>query len=412
MVALAPPRTSSALWTRNFSLYFTARSVALLGDGMLPVAVALAVGGAGFGPTGVGLVLAAFMVPFALLILFGGVFADRFTARRMMIGADLVRVATQSVVAVALFAGEPSLWLLVAMSAIAGAAAAMFQPGVNGMVRRVAADPQRANGTLRVADAIAQLAGPALSAILVAAINAGVVYAVNAATFAVSAVCLLALRLGAEPVVEKGTSMLRKLREGWFEFSSRTWMWGVIAIFSSMAMLTFAPLYPLGSALVTERLGPTAYGWVMSAMGAGTILGGLIAIRLKPVRMLRAGAVALIGFALMPLGYAVHAPFAGLIALHVLGGASWAFWSVMWSTSVQTQVAPEVLNRVTAYEVAGSVGSIPIGQALAGPMAALVGAEVVMGFGSAVGLACCLALLAVPAIRGLRRAGLAEHAKA
>src|ERR1043165_2679711 len=131
VVALAQPRTPSALWTRNFSLYFTARSIALLGDGMLPVAVALAVGGAGFGPTGVGLVLAAFMVPFALLILFGGVFADRLTARRMMIGADLVRVVTQSVVAVALFSGDPSLWLLVAMSAIAGAAAAMFQPGVN-----------------------------------------------------------------------------------------------------------------------------------------------------------------------------------------------------------------------------------------------------------------------------------------
>ena len=196
MTTLAPPRSTSPLWTRNFSLYFVARSVALLGDGMLPVAVALAVRGAGFGASGVGFVLAAWMAPFALLILFGGVFSDRFTARKMMIGADLVRVGTQAVVAAAMFSGRPSLGLLIAMSALAGAAAAMFQPGVNSMVPRVSADPQRANATLRVADAIAQLAGPALSATLIAAVGAGMVYAVNAATFAVSALGLLILRLG------------------------------------------------------------------------------------------------------------------------------------------------------------------------------------------------------------------------
>jgi MFS family permease len=403
MTTLAPPRATSPLWTRNFSLYFVARAVALLGDGMLPVAVALAVRGAGFGASGVGFVLAAWMTPFTLLILFGGVFADRFTARKMMIGADLARVGTQAVVAAAMFSGRPSLWLLVIMSALAGAAAAMFQPGVNSMVPRVSADPQRANATLRVADAIAQLAGPALAATLIAAVGAGMVYAVNAGTFAISALCLLTLRLGPQPVAERGVSMLRNLREGWWEFRSRTWMWGVIAIFSVMAMMTFAPLYPLGSGLVTDRLGQTAYGWVMSSLGAGTIVGGLIAMRYKPRRPLLAGAIALLGFPLISLSYAVHASLAGLIGLHMLGGAAWAFWSVMWSTSVQTQVAPEVLNWVTAYEVAGSVGSIPVGQALAGPLAGLVGAENVLGFGAVVGLAGGLAMIAVPAIRNLRR---------
>jgi MFS family permease len=407
MATLAPALGDTRLWTRNFSLYFVARAVALLGDGMLPVAVALAVRGAGFGSTGVGLVLAAWMAPLVLLILFGGVFADRFTARRMMIGADLVRVLTQAVVAAALFSGRPQLWLLIAMSALAGAATAMFEPGVKSMVPRVAADAQRANATIRVADSVAQLAGPALSATLIAAVGAGMVYVVNASTFAVSAACLLALRLAPMPAPEKTVSMLRNLREGWQEFRSRTWMWTTIVIFMARGLLVFAPIYPLGSGLVTDRLGEQAYGWVLSALGAGTIVGGLIAMRYRPVRPLAAGSVALFGFALIPLSYAVHASLAGLLAGHVLGGAAWAFWSVVWSTSVQTQVPPEVLNRVIAYEVAGSVGCIPIGQALAGPVAGLVGAETVLGFGAAVGLACCLAQLAVPAIRNLRR-GLPE----
>ncbi|GIG56293.1 MFS transporter [Longispora fulva] len=403
MATLAPPIGHTRLWTRNFGLYFVARSVALLGDGMLPVAVALAVRGAGYGASGVGYVLAAWMTPLVLLILFGGVFADRFTPRRMMIGADVVRVGTQAVVAAALLSGRPSLGLMIAMSALAGAATAMFEPGVKSMVPRVSEDAQRANATLRVADAVAQLAGPALSATLIAAVGAGMVYVVNAGTFAVSAVCLLALRLAPAPPPEQAVGMLRNLREGWREFRSRTWMWTTIVIFMARGMLVFAPVYPLGSGLVTDRLGEQAYGWVLSALGGGTILGGLIAMRYRPRRPLAAGSVALFGFALIPLSYAVHAPLAGLIALHVLGGAAWAFWSVVWSTSVQTQVPPDVLNRVIAYEVAGSVGCIPIGQALAGPVAGLVGAEAVLGFGAVVGVACCVAQLAVPAIRNLRR---------
>ncbi|WP_218579623.1 MFS transporter [Phytohabitans houttuyneae] len=394
----------AGLWTRNFGLYFVARSVALLGDAILPVAVALAVRGAGYGDSGVGLVLAAWMGPFAALLLFGGVFADRFTARRMMIGADLVRVATQTVVAVALLTGRPSLWLLLVMSALAGSAAAMFQPGVASTVPRVAADVQRANATLRVADAGAQLLGPVLAATLTAAFGAGVVYLLNAGTFAISAACLVALRLGPAPVVARGASMLRDLREGWYEFRSRSWMWSVILIWAGYGVLLFGPIYPLGSGLVTERLGEHAYGFTMSALGAGTVVGGLVAMRYRPARPLAAGAVALLGFAMIPLTYATHAPLGLLLGGHAVGGAAWAFWSVMWATSVQTQVPPDVLNRVSAYEIAGSVGTVPIGQALAGPAAALFGAESVLGVGAAVGVAGCLVLLAVPGIRGLRRA--------
>ncbi|GAA4730144.1 MFS transporter [Phytohabitans rumicis] len=404
MATLAPPRTPTGLWTRNFGLYFVARSVALLGDAMLPVAVALAVRGAGFGDSGVGFVLAAWMAPFAALVLFGGVFADRFTARRMMVAADLVRVGSQTVVAAALFSGHPPLWLLLAMSALAGSAAAMFQPGVASMVPRVAADVQRANATLRVADAAAQLIGPAFAATLIAAFHTGTVYVLNAGTFAVSAACLLALRLPPAPPVGRGTSMVRNLREGWHEFRARTWMWSVILVWSVYGVLLFGPIYPLGSGLVTERLGAQAYGLTMSALGAGTVVGGIVAMRYRPARPLAAGAVALFGFALIPLSYAAHATLPLLVAGHVIGGGAWAFWSVMWATSVQTQVPPDVLNRVSAYEVAGSVGTVPIGQVLAGPAAGVLGAQTVLGAGAAVAVAGCLVLLAVPGIRGLRRA--------
>ncbi|WP_026212297.1 MFS transporter [Longispora albida] len=404
LTPLAPP-SPARLWTRNFTLYFLARTVAMLGDAMLTVTVALAVRGAGHGDSGVGYVLAAWMVPFIALLLFGGVYADRFSAQRMMIGADLVRVVTQAAMAVALFAAYTPLWLLIGLSAVSGAAAAMFQPGVAGLVPRVAGDVQRANATLRVADALAQLTGPAVAALLVSLIGAGMVYAVNATNFVVSAVCLFALRLAAVPLIPKGSTMRADLRAGWVEFRGRTWMWSIILIWMVFGSSVYGPLIPLGSGLVTGQHGEQAYGWVMSALGAGTILGGLVALRLRPARPLAAGGVALFGFALVPLAIAAGGSMPVLLAAHAAGGASWAFWSVMWATSVQTQIPPDVLNRVSAYEVAGSVSGVPVGQALAGPLAAAFGASVVLGAGSVITVGVCLAVLAVPAVRNLRRIG-------
>ncbi|MCC5576628.1 MFS transporter [Microtetraspora sp. AC03309] len=392
------------LWTPDFGFYFTGRVVSMLGDTMLPVAISLGVLGAGYGPTGVGFVLASWMAPFGALILFGGVFADRFTARRMMIGADVVRLVTQSAMAAAFLAGTPDLWQIVVLSAISGAAAAMFQPGVNSMVPQVASDLQRANATLRVADAMAQLLGPALSGVLVGVGGAGLVFVVDAGTFAASAVCLLLLRVRPSPSATPGSSMLRNLREGWDEFRSRTWMWSVIIIWIFYGVMVFGPLLPLGSALITESHGRGAYGWVMSAAGAGTVVGGLVAVWFRPSRPLMAGAIAMSLYFLEPLALALHMPLPVVAAAFATNGAVWGFWSVMWATSVQTQVTQDVLNRVTAYEVAGSVLSVPVGQALAGPVAARLGAENVLAAGFVVGLAGVACLLSVPAIRGLRRA--------
>lgn len=408
------------LWDRRFTLYFAARTVSLFGDAMMPVAAALAVG-ALYGISGVGIVLGTWTGTFVLLVLFGGVFADRFGARRMMVGADLVRVLTQGVLAAAFFAGRPPFWLLVAMAALAGAAVAMFLPGANGMVPLVAAEPQRANATLKVADALAHLLGPALAGLLIALTGAGAVYAIDAGTFLLSALCLALIRLapaaadtdtgtgteGAITAASPVRSLRRDLRQGWHEFRSRTWMWAVILIWVAYGVLLFGPLVPLSSALIGARLGPDAYGLAVSFLGAGTVLGGLLALRLRPARPLAAGAVAMALHTVLPLCVALDSGLPVLLAGHVLGGGALAFWSVMWATSVQTHTPPAVLNRVSAYELAGSVSGIALGQILAGPATALASPGRLLLVSAGTCLAGCAALLAIPAIRSLRRAGAA-----
>lgn len=380
-------------------MYFAARVVSLLGDAMMPVATALAVG-AVYGVSGVGYVLAVLTASFVIFVLFGGVFSDRVGARAMMVGADLVRIVTQAAVAVAFFTGTPPLWLLLLASFLSGTAAAMFQPGLNGMVPLVAKDPQRANATLKIADAGTQLAGPALAGVLMAVTGAAAVYTVDALTFLVSALCLAVIRVA--PVLERTAStVLRDLKQGWYEFRARSWMWSVIIVWIFYGALVFGPAIPLGSQLIGQRLGGAAYGWVMAGMGAGTVIGGLIAIRFRPARPLAAGAAALVGFVFIPLSVALQAPLPVLMAGHLIGGCSAAIWSVMWSTSVQTRVAPDVLNRVTAYEIAGSVSGMAVGQALAGPVTRVIDPLDLMKVSALASVGVCVALLLIGPIRNL-----------
>lgn len=394
------------MWTRDFDLFFTARAVAKLGDSMLPVALAAGLLQQGYGAGAVGLAMASSVAVFAGLVIFGGVIADRFDTRLLMIGADAVRVVTQGFAAVLFFSGHVVLWQVCAIGAVNGAASALFQPGVASTVPRLAADIQKANGAVRVAESVASLAGPAFAGLLVGFSSAGAVFVVHSGTYLVSALCLLLLRLpAAAPRAEKTPTRFRAdLVEGWHEFRSRTWLWGVISVWGLFMIAAWGPAVPLVATLVVQDHGPKAYGLVNSALGAGTVIGGLLALRLRPRRMLRAGSYAFFGVSLFPAAVGAGLPVSGMAACALVAGAGSAFWGVMWATTVQTQVRPEVLNRIHAYDVAGSLAMMPIGQALAGPAASLFGTETVLLTGGVVVLLAASTLLAVPGIRRLPRA--------
>ncbi|GAA2805097.1 MFS transporter [Kitasatospora paracochleata] len=396
-------RPEPAIWSRNFRLYFTARSSGLLGDAMLPVAVSAGLLAAGRPLGTVGYAMAFLIAPFAGLVLVGGVLADRFTARRLMIIADLVNLTTRALLAVLFFRGVDQLWQLYALLAVAGTAAAMFQPGAASTVPLVARDVQGANGVLRISEAATTLLGPAVAGLLAGAAT-GWVMVIAAVTYGISALCLFTLRLGPVPAPPPGDSLWRNLVVGWHEFRARAWMWGVIVIWMAFTVLSWGPLLPITAGLVVPEHGSTVYGLLNCAFGAGTVLGGLVAIRIKPARPLTGGAIALLAFPLQQFALALDLPPALLAAAQLASGAGITFWGVMWATSVQTQVPGEVLNRIHAYEVAGSVCMFPVGAALAGPAAEAFGPRQVLAGGGAVTLLVAAALLLTPPIRRLGRA--------
>ncbi|MFD5631996.1 MFS transporter [Streptomyces sp. NPDC127072] len=411
---MAAERAPRPVWSRDFALFFVARALARLGDTILPVALAAGLLQYGYGVGAVGLAMAASAAPFAGLVVFGGVIADRFSTRKLMIGADLVRLVTQALTAGLFFAGHVVLWQICVIGAVNGVAGAVFQPGVASTVPRLATDVQGANGAIRIAESAAQLAGPALAGLLVAFASAGAVFAAHAGTYALSALCLLLLRL--PPAVPgnhaQGGTFRADLVVGWREFRSRTWLWGVIVIWCVYMIFCWGPTVPLVATEVVQQYGPRAYGLVNSALGAGTVIGGLIALRLRPRRMLRVGAIALFAFACFPAAVGAGLGVWAMSAGAVIAGAGLSVWGVMWATSVQTQVAPDVLNRIHAYDVAGSLAMMPVGQALAGPAATLLGADHVLLVAGLMTLVVATALLSVPAIRGLVRVDTPASASA
>ncbi|MYS20080.1 MFS transporter [Streptomyces sp. SID4948] len=394
------------MWSGNFRLYFTARSVAMLGDTMLPVALSAGLLSYGYSVGDIGLVMAATTACFAGLVILGGVFADRFNVRAQMIGADLVRVCSQSTAAFLFLTHRVRLWEVVVIAVVNGTAAAMFQPGVASTLVRVAADVQGGNAVTRTAESVASLAGPAFAGLLVGFASPGVVFAVHASTYLTSAVCLILLRFGPVPprLLAAAGSFRADLAEGWREFRSRSWMWSVIVVWMVFMVCVIGPYTPLAAGRIIPEHGAGAYGLVNSALGGGTAVGALLALRIRAAHPLRAGSVALFATALMPASVGLDLPVAAMCGCVFVAGTGTAYWGVNWATSVQTQVPNDILNRIHAYEVAGSVAMVPVGQALAGPAASLFGAGRVLQAGAAVAVAVAVTLLAVPAVRNLRRA--------
>ncbi|WP_042433074.1 MFS transporter [Streptacidiphilus anmyonensis] len=393
-----------AIWSRNFRYYFTARSAGLLSWAMLPVAVSAGLLSGGYGLGTAGYAMAFLVGPFAGLVLFGGVLADRFTARRLMIAADLTNLTAHTLLALLFIHGIDHLWQLYALLVVAGTANAMFQPGASSTVPLVARDVQGANGVLRTSEALTGLGGPALAGAMVGLGATGWVMVISAVAYGTSATCLFALRLGKVPAPPAGESLWRNLAVGWQEFRSRSWLWGVIVIWMFYAVLSWGPQLSVAASVIVPRHGAAAFGLINCALGGGTVAGGLLGIRYKPAHPLAAGAVAMMAYPLYPLGIVLGWPVWLLAAAQVVVGVGIGVWGVMWATSVQTQVPGEVLNRVHAYEVAGSVGMYPIGSALAGPAVGAFGTDPVLMVGVVVSLLTACALLAARPIRTLGRA--------
>ena len=184
--ALAPLRE------RSFAFYYASRVVNLAGASMASVALAFAVLAITDDPAALGYVLAAHTVPMVVLLLWGGVIADRFPRNVVLQVSNLTSAASQGLLAGLVITGSAELWMLVVLSLVHGTASALGFPAMAAMLPSLVprAQLQPANALVSLARAGLVIVGPTLSALLVVTVGPGWALAVDAATWLAAAVLL------------------------------------------------------------------------------------------------------------------------------------------------------------------------------------------------------------------------------
>jgi hypothetical protein len=383
---------------RDFRLFFTGYATSLVGAAMVPVALTFAVLQQGRSAEDVGYVLAAETVPLVILLLVGGVIADRLSRRVVMIGSDVARCASELLLAALLLIGS--------LAGVIGAGQAFFNPALTGLLPSVVSPGrlQQANALRGVASSTAQVAGPAVAGLIVAAGGAGWAIAIDGATYAVSALCLARLHLAAQPPPPR-ESFATQLRTGWTEFRSRTWLWVIVVQFGLFGLLSYAPFVVIGAVIADRTLGgATAWGLILAAQGGGSIVGGLAILRARPRRPLVVATLGTFTFAGPVALLALGAPAGAIAAAAAVSGVGLAVFGTLWDTALQQHVPAAVLSRVSAYDWLGSVALVPLGYALAGPLSSAIGVTTTMWLAAGCTVAGSAVALAVPSVRHLRAA--------
>jgi MFS family permease len=405
-VQLHVPATLRA--AESFRLLFAGQALSVVGDRITPVAIAFAVLAIG-DVTDLGIVLAAGGIPFALFAIAGGVVSDRVGRREVMIASDLVRTVSQAVTAALLLSGSAEVWMLVVLSAIYGTSAAVFMPALVGLIPQTVPPErlQEANALLGVTRSAAHVAGPALAGVIIALAGPGEAIALDAVTFALSAGCLIALRPqeSAPEPAEAEDRFTARLHAGWREVRARPWlMWGLAAM-AAYHVFVLPAVFALGPALAEQELsGASSWAAIVACFGIGTVTGNLLALRLRLRRPVLVAAVALVGACTQAAIIGSGLGTAGIAALMVLAGIAVSLFFTLWDTSIQEQVPPHAVSRVSSYDFAASLGLMPLGMALAGPVAGELGLHATLVAMSAAGVMVALAWLAVPDVRRVRRA--------
>jgi MFS family permease len=393
-----------ALDERPFRLLWLGHTTSRLGDGLLPLALAFAVIDLSGSPRDLGLVLATYAVTEVAFILAGGVWADRLPRRLLMLGCDVVRAAAQLALAFLVLTDAAVLWHFLFTAAVMGAGSAFFRPASTGLVPQTVSTArlQQANALMSLSRSSISLFGPAVSGALVVAAGTGWVFAVNGATYVASALFLAALRV---PTAVRAARQpfFRELREGFAEVRSRSWVAASLTCFA-ISNTGIAAYFVLGPVVAERDLGGAA-AWATALTGAavGGVAGGVLALHLRPRFPLRLsfGVGLLFGLPLLalipPAPVLVIAAAAGLSVLSIeLGNA-------LWSTTLQERIPERSLSRVSAYDWMVSLVFMPVGYAVAGPLADAIGIDATLALAAGLTIASNLAILALPSVRNLPR---------
>ncbi|MFD6887237.1 MFS transporter [Streptomyces sp. NPDC059957] len=393
----------------NVLRWLAAYGASLVGDGVYFLALGWAAAQTA-GPAEVGLVMAVGAIPRALLMLGGGVIADRFGPRLVVISSDAVRCGVVLALALVLALGSPGLWVLVLVALVFGIVDALFMPAVGALPPRIAGPGQlvRVQGLRSLAERVGHTAGPPVAGLAMGLGGPASAFAVASALFGVSLVLLVAVRIAPLPAPDPGSVPAPSSESPWKQLLSglgyirRHGLIGPLVLSGALSQLgTSAPM-TLGLILVSEERGwgPAGVGWIIGGMGVGAASSALV-LTLIP-RFPRAGAIQnltlIIGSA--GIGGLVLAPSLPVaVGLAVLTGLVCGICGGLAIALIQTATDPAYLGRVSSVMAFTAVGLAPLAYPAFGFAADVWGVIPVFLAGAAVSMVGAIVGTSAPAVR-------------
>ena len=372
----------NVLSLRDFRLLFAGVSTSLLGDQFALIATPWLVLQLSGDPLALGIVLALEGIPRALFMLFGGAITDRFSPRVIMLASDMARFVLAALMAIVVFTGTVEMWMVYAFSLGFGLVAGFAVPAGNSIVPMLVKekDLQAGNSLVMGVGQLVGFIGPFMAGILIGRysesfLGIGLAFAIDAATFAISAIALWLMRGGGKLYTSTDAAnkesvwaaILAGLKYVWDDEALRL----IFLVIAAVNFLFVGPILVGIPVLADQRLaeGAVAFGLLMSAFAVGNLVGFLLAGALprpggRTMRFILIGLLALFGLATVLVGF-IHLTWVdfGLMLLLGLGNG---YVTIILFTWIQTHTPKEMLGRIMSLLMLASAGLIPVSQAISG----------------------------------------------
>jgi MFS family permease len=370
-----------------------------------PIALAVTVLDAGGSATTLGLILAVRVLSGVLMAPIGGVWVDRLPRRTILIVADGFRAIIGSIV-IFIDPENISMWILGAIVVLMGISDAFGGPAQGAIMQSILPDHLLPAGNVvkGIAFKGSTIAGPGIAGIIVVSLGTHATYVATSIFFLVGAALLFLVNEGSKVASEnQQTTFVEEMREGLRVVWYYKWIAAMILMASIQLMMVIGVenvLLPV----ITKRDFGTASVYATSAalFSAGGAISAIICIKSKVKNPGLVSVVVWGLFVLAPLVLAFPSSKSVIFIAYFIAGFSVGPWEAFWATQVQREVPPEYQGRVFAIDYMGSVGLMPLGMALAGPLVNVFGEpELLIGV-AIFHVIICAVVLFVPGVKEMK----------
>jgi MFS family permease len=380
---VAAPQGYSHAWRalrhRNFRLFFGGQSISLIGTWMTRVATSWLVYRLTRSPLLLGTVGFAGQIPTFVLAPLAGVIVDRIDRRKVLVWTQTLAMVQSLALAFLTLSHRITIAEVVALSALQGTINAFDMPGRQSFMVKMVEDRADLSNAIAINSSmvnVARLIGPSLAGLLIAATNEGWCFLIDGVSYIAVIASLLMMRL--PDVIEQrdSASMFVQLREGWKYVAASVPIRTILLLFALLSLMgwPFMVLMPVFAGQVLHG-GPHTLGFLMGAVGVGSLISALTLVMRRSVRGLaKMIPIAATAFGVGLICFGLSTSFWLSMPLMLLTGFGMMQGLTTSNTIIQTLVDENMRGRVMSYYTMAFVGMAPFGSLLAGILAHAIGA--------------------------------------